>query len=582
MFSTSKPFVIAEMANSHEGSLEKAKKIVDAARFAKADAIKFQKFFAKDEAEPGQKIFDVLKNLEMKDSEWRNLISYAKKNNLKVFVDVDGLKSLKSILKFNVDGYKIHTSDSTNPELLDFLGKAKKPILLSSAGSNLNELSEILKILSFTKKEIVIMHGYQGYPTKINDLNLLRIKTLKNNFPHYIGISDHVSGDSKFSFIPPIVAYALGVTVIEKHITLDRSLHGIDYYSALNPDEFKNFVSMIKLTKSSFGNETFDLSLNEKSYRLNHKKNTLAKKLIKKNTILTDKLFYSKIPKIKTESVPFFEYRGKTNSTNILPNSILKKSHLNPNEKKTVAVIACRVDSNRLFAKPMQLLEKTPILELLILQIKKSLMIKDIVLAISENPGNEIFVDFAQKHGLKFIRGNDRDVLHRLILGGRLTNADIVFRVTSENPYIYWEGIDSAIKNHINKKSDYSIVLPLPLGSSFEIINLKALEISHEKGSKRHRSEHCDLYIFENKKKFKINVLTPPKILQHPDIRLTVDTPEDLMVVRMIYSTLKKNDELIKLVDVIDFLKKNPSIKKINFNKDMHKGWSKMISDLTS
>ncbi len=580
LFSTSKPFVIAEMANSHDGDFKKAKRIVDAVRFAKADAIKFQKFFAKEEAEPGQKFFDILKKLEMKDSEWKSLISYAKRNNLKVFVDVDGIKSAKSISKFNVDGYKIHTSDQTNPELLDYLGKSKKPILLSSAGSNLNELSEILKILSSTKKEIVIMHGYQGYPTKVSDLNLLRIKTIANNFPYFVGISDHVSGDSKFSFIPPVVAYALGATVIEKHITLDRSLHGTDYYSALNPDEFKNFVSMIKLTKSSFGNESFTLSLDEKSYRLKHKKNTLAKKLIKKNTLLSDKLFNFKVSKIKTESVQFFEYRERTSSTNILPNSILKKSHLDSNEKKTVAVIACRIDSNRLFAKPMQLLEETSILELLISQIKKSVIIKDIVLAISEKSGNEIFVDFAQKHGLKFIRGNDLDVLHRLILGGRLTNADIVFRVTSENPYIYWEGIDSTIKNHINKKLDFSTVLPLPLGSSFEIINLNALEISHKKGSKRHRSEHCDLYIFENKKKFKINVLTPPKTLQYPDIRLTVDTPEDLMVVRMIYSALKNNNEPIKLVKIIDFLKKNPSIRKLNFNKDMHKGWLKLISNL--
>jgi N,N'-diacetyllegionaminate synthase len=581
LFSRSRPFIIAEMANSHEGDLKKAMKIVDAASFAKADAIKFQKFFANEEAEPGQKFYDVLKKLEMKNLEWKNLISYAKRKKLKVFVDVDGIKSLKSILKFNVDGYKIHTSDQTNPELIKFLGKLKIPILLSSAGSNLNELSEVLKILSQIKKEIVIMHGYQGYPTKINDLNLSRIKTLRKHFSHFVGISDHVSADSQFVFYPPVIAHTLGASIIEKHITLDRSLHGTDYYSALNPDEFKNFVSLIKSTKNSLGNRTFNLSYDEKLYRLKHKKNTISKKYIKKDTPLSDKLFDFKVTKIKTDSIQFYEYDKRTNSIDIPSKTIIKQKHLNPNEKKVSAVIACRIDSNRLFAKPMQLINKRPILELLITQIKKSELISDIVLAISENSGNEIFIDFAKKHGLKFIVGSDRDVLHRLILGGRLVNADIIFRVTSENPYIYWEGIDYTIKNHISKKLDYSTVLPLPLGSSFELINLKSLEISHENGTKRHRSEHCDLYIFENKKKFKIDILEAPKNLQYPTLRLTVDTPEDLVVARKIYDYLKNKNEPIPLSKIINFLNENEFIRKLNFNKEMHKGWLKLIADLT-
>jgi|TARA_B110000438_G_C15768408_1_gene630703 spore coat polysaccharide biosynthesis protein SpsF len=232
--------------------------------------------------------------------------------------------------------------------------------------------------------------------------------------------------------------------------------------------------------------------------------------------------------------------------------------------KKVVAVLACRVGSTRLFGKPLQKIGKYTILELLISQIKKSKIISDIVLAISENPGNEVFIDFAKKHRLKFIIGNEKDMLMRLIKGANLVNADIVFRVTTENPYLYWEGIDNSIKQHIKENYDFSMIEPIPSGSGFQIINRKALEISHVKGSSRHHSEHCDLYINEHKNKFKTHIFQPEKILQRSDIRLTVDTPQDLILVREIFDSLIKSKKPIQLEKIIKFLDKNPELLKIN------------------
>jgi len=242
----------------------------------------------------------------------------------------------------------------------------------------------------------------------------------------------------------------------------------------------------------------------------------------------------------------------------------LLKSLIKVKTKKVAAVLACRVDSTRLFAKPLQRIGKYTILELLINQIKKSKSISDIVLAISENPGNEIFVDFAKKYRLKFIVGNEKDMLIRLIKGAKLVNADIVFRVTTENPYLYWEGIDNAIKQHIKQNYDFSMIEPIPIGSGFHIINRKALEISHIKGSSKHRSEHCDLYIYENRDKFKTHVFKPEKILQRSEIRLTVDTPQDLILVREIFDSLGKTGKPIQLKKIIKFLDKNPKLLEIN------------------
>ena len=156
-------------------------------------------------------------------------------------------------------------------------------------------------------------------------------------------------------------------------------------------------------------------------------------------------------------------------------------------------------------------------------QLESSNLIDDVVLAISEKQGNEIFIDFARREKIKFVVGDYQDVLNRLIKGAKYVNANIIFRVTSENPFIFWEGIDTVIKKHLHGKFDFSFVENIPIGSGFEIVNLNAFEKSHQNGSKKHRSELCSLYIHEHQKDFKINKFHPPKNLQFPNLRLTVD-----------------------------------------------------------
>jgi N,N'-diacetyllegionaminate synthase len=555
------PLVIAEMANSHEGQLSKAKKITEAAAKAGADAIKYQKFTAKELAEPSHELYSLYEKLEMSLTEWKELISFAKLKKLKVFVDIFGIKSLNDFSMFNIDGYKIHSADVSNPAILHYFSSKNIPILLSVAGSLPNEIDNALRILSKTKKEIVLMHGFQGYPTKINDLNLSRISSLKNKFGFPVGLMDHLSGDSQIALQIPLLGIAMGAQVIEKHITLDRNLKGLDYYSALNPDEFSNMVSFIKMTKKSFGSSKLDLSKNELKYRLQHKKNPISKKLIKKDTILLSSQFNYLRSKQKISAVMDFE--GKMLSKNLKKNTILTKNYLKK-FPKVAAVIACRVDSSRLFAKPLQLVNGIPIISLLINQIKKSKRIEEIVLAISENPGNEFFVNFAKENNIKFVIGDDTDVLNRLIKGAEYVDANIIFRTTAENPFIFWEGIDDVINSHVNGKYDFTVVEDVPLGSGYEIINVTAFKKSHKNGMKKHRSELCSLYIFENQKKFKIQKYMPAKILQRPEIRLTVDNPQDLWVVRIISDNLQSNGKPIKLKQIISFLDSHHEVLKIN------------------
>jgi N,N'-diacetyllegionaminate synthase len=557
-----KVFVIAEIANSHEGKVTEAKKIIRAAANAKADAVKFQKIIADELAESNHENYQMYKNLEMTDKEWKELIQFSKKLKMKFYVDVFGLKGIQDISKLKIDGIKIHSTDISNPKLLKFATKLKIPILLSTAGCTLSEID--YAVTALLKNEIILMHSFQGYPTELKDLNLQKISLLKEKFALPIGLMDHISGDSKLAMIVPLLGIGLGTQIIEKHITLDRSKKGLDYFSALNPNEFLSLVSLIKKSQIAMGEKSFELGKNELQYRLLHKKNAISKKVLKKNTIISESMIEFKRTKLKKEPLSFSSIVGKKCIKDIPKNTIITKSLLKNSEKKIVAVLACRVDSNRLFAKPLQLIGKFRILELLINQIKKSKLITEIILAISNKPGNEIFIDFAQKNKLKFILGDDIDVLKRLIDATKYLESDIIFRVTPENPFIYWEGIDDLIKKHISGKYDLSMIEGLPIGSNYEVINRNALEISHKNGNYKHRSELCTLYINQNQKKFKILKIKPPKKIMRPDIRLTVDTPEDLIITRLISKKLGNTKKIISLDKIIEFIDKNPEILKIN------------------
>ena len=311
----SKIFVIAEIANTHEGNFEEAKRLIYQVKNSGADAIKFQKFTAEELVKKENKNFQFYKKLEMTNSEWNKIINIAKKEKLKIFVDVFGIQSAKTISKLKVDGFKIHSSDLTNPELIEFVKKENKPTLISAAGSTLNELEHGLMQLNSNK--IALMYGYQGYPTKLSELNLENIRILKEKFRIPLGISDHVSGNSDIATIIPLLAIAMGATIVEKHITLDRKLKNLDYQSSLNPKEFTKMVSLIRKTEKSLKTNNFKLSKNELKYKQNHRKVAISRKIIPKETKLKVKMFEFKRSDKKIQSVPYYDFIGKKTNKKI-------------------------------------------------------------------------------------------------------------------------------------------------------------------------------------------------------------------------------------------------------------------------
>lgn len=235
-------------------------------------------------------------------------------------------------------------------------------------------------------------------------------------------------------------------------------------------------------------------------------------------------------------------------------------------KKKLVAALACRNKGTRLYGKPIQNLDidyGVRIIDNVISCLQSVKSIEEVVLGISEGIENEIFINIAQEKNIKYIIGDEDDVLSRLIKCGELVNATDIFRVTSESPFLFFNPIEDLWKNHKDNKLDATFYDDVVDGSGFEILSLNALKISHKNGEDRHRSELCTLYIRENLNQFRIEKPIPLKELVRKDLRLTVDNPEDLVVCRKLYSEFKHLSPRIPVLELVKYLDKNPSLKEL-------------------
>lgn len=276
-------FVIAEVANSHEGSLEAAKKLVRAAADAGADAVKFQKFVVEELLVSTHADFELFKSLQLREEEWREIFDWGRELGIIIFADVFDIPSAEFMSSLDVPAYKIHSTDLSNPELLEYVASKGKPIFL---GVGATYLDEIERAVAFLHKEVILVHGFQAFPTRIEETNFEFLKTLHDRFQCLVGFMDHVDGSDELAKILPLVALGYNACVLEKHITLNRSEKGIDHESALNPDEFQKFVGLVRKVESAIGTGENLFSENEEHYRLKTKKSIVARRDIKAGEIV--------------------------------------------------------------------------------------------------------------------------------------------------------------------------------------------------------------------------------------------------------------------------------------------------------
>src|SRR3989344_553875 len=223
-------FFIAEVAGAYEGKLENAIKLIDVAVSAKADAIKFQIVFKDQYVVPQHEIYKYVETIELTPAQWSYLREYSRKRRILFFCDIFDPLACQVAKNINPDAVKIHSSDLSNLELIEEAAKIGKPLFLGVGASTIDEISlAINTIRTLGNKNIALMIGYQGFPTKIEDMNLNFIRTLKTLYGLPVGVLDHSEGETFMSRVIPLLTPFIGADVIEKHFCLDRDSLGKDY-----------------------------------------------------------------------------------------------------------------------------------------------------------------------------------------------------------------------------------------------------------------------------------------------------------------------------------------------------------------
>ncbi len=284
--------IIAEMACSHEGDPELGRKIIDAAGAAGADAIQFQIWKLSDIVVPYHPNFQNMSKLEMSREQWASLVAHTRDSfpQMNIIACVNDRKSVDFCQKVGVDAYKLHSSDLSNPYMLEYVAKTEKRIDLSVGASTIEEIQNALHLIQSTSEpEIWLMYGHQNFPTPTDSINLNFMKKISRLFELPIGYQDHSDGNSDAAFWLPAVALGIGVQILEKHITHDRSQKGADYESALNPDEFFRFVKMVREIEKAKGcSIPKRFSDEELKYRKYSKKSIVAARDLPKGHLLKD------------------------------------------------------------------------------------------------------------------------------------------------------------------------------------------------------------------------------------------------------------------------------------------------------
>ncbi len=289
--------IIAEAGVNHNGDINLAYKLIEKAKEAGADIIKFQTFSAeklvtkeakkanyqiqKNDGNKNQ--LEMLTNLELSPEQHYSLMKCCSENSIEFLSTAFDIENIKFLSKLNLNRYKIPSGEITNVPYLREFGRFDTPVILSTGMATLGEIDSAIRILvesGLSKKQITVLHCTTEYPAPFEEINLSAMASISTAFNIDIGYSDHTNGIEI-----PIAAVALGAKIIEKHITLDKSLPGPDHKASLQPDEFKSMVRSIRIVEKSIGDGYKEPSPCEKKNISVTRKYIVASRKIKRGEI---------------------------------------------------------------------------------------------------------------------------------------------------------------------------------------------------------------------------------------------------------------------------------------------------------
>ncbi|HBM15417.1 MAG TPA: N-acetylneuraminate synthase [Lentisphaeria bacterium] len=292
-------FIIAEAGVNHNGSLELAKKLIDAAVEAGCDAVKFQTFKTENViSENAQKAeyqkqttgghetqFEMVKKLELSYAQFSDLNQHCQTKGIMFLSTPFDLESVDFLAGMNLPIIKIPSGEITHLPYLRKIGGLRKRIIMSTGMADLKEIKTAVSVLlksGTQRKDITILHCNTEYPTPFNDVNLRAMATIQKALSVKVGYSDHTLGIEA-----AVAAAALGASVIEKHFTLDRNMPGPDHKASLDPNELKAMVAAIRNIEKALGSDVKQASASEKKNISIARKSIVAACEIKRGEVLT-------------------------------------------------------------------------------------------------------------------------------------------------------------------------------------------------------------------------------------------------------------------------------------------------------
>jgi len=331
-----KTFIIAEAGVNHNGSIQTAKKMIDAARVTGADAIKFQTFkaeqlvtgsavkaeYQKRTTGRNESQFEMLRRLELGMDEHEQLIDYCNKKGIIFLSSPFDLESIDLLRKLGLTIFKIPSGEITNLPYLRKIGSLKKSVLLSTGMSDMKEIGDALNILveaGTKKKDITVLHCNTEYPTPVEDVNLLALPMIKDTLQVRVGYSDHSAGIEI-----PIAAAALGAEVIEKHFTLDKKMKGPDHKASLEPHEFGMMVKAVRNIERALGSNRKVPTKSELKNRPVVRKSIVATHGIKKGEQFTEENIKTKRPGTGLSPMKWDEVIGRTAKKDFAKDELIK------------------------------------------------------------------------------------------------------------------------------------------------------------------------------------------------------------------------------------------------------------------
>lgn len=546
-----RPWIIAEMSANHGGDLQRALAIVDAAADAGATALKLQTYtpdtLTLDSHKKGfvikssslwqnRSLYDLYQEAQTPWKWHQILFDHCKKRGIIGFSSPFDESAVEFLESCHVPCYKIASLEILDHGLLRAVAKTGKPVFMSIGAAYLYEVEEAFQLLVKNGSgPIVLLKCTSAYPAPYKEANLKTLTHLAAHFNCLVGLSDHTLG-----ITTSIAAIALGAVVIEKHFTLNRADGGVDSAFSLEPHELKMLVEESALAWQALGKVHYGVSSSEK---LSHtlRRSLYVAKDVNSGDLITRENVRSIRPGLGLAPRYLDDIIGKKFKIDLAKATAMSLDYCEGFEPRfeakglsksarIVAIVQARTGSSRLPGKVLLNLGSRRMIDWVLDRVSKAELLDEVVLATTDEPSDDILEKIAQDKGLRAIRGSKNDLLSRYLQAAKLSEADLIVRITSDCPLVDPSLIDSFVRTYLECKRpchllSNALLRTYPRGLDVEVVSRDVLEDLQKQNLSSFEKEHATLGIYKRPYRYLIETMQSKEDLSY--FRFTVDTALD-------------------------------------------------------